>query len=77
MPDLSSLCIDLAAEHADLDAIVSPLAPARWDELTPAEPWTVRDQIGHLAFFDEQALRASSEPDRFAADLVEIAGDVE
>jgi uncharacterized protein (TIGR03084 family) len=58
---------DLEAEHRELDALVSDLDERAWDRLTPADPWTVRDQIGHLAFFDEAATEAITDPDRFAA----------
>ena len=49
------ICDDLEAEHASLDALVSGLEPARWDTPTPAEGWTVRDQIAHLAYSDVSA----------------------
>ena len=58
---------DLEAEHRELDALVSPLDEPAWNLLTPADPWTVRDQIGHLAFFDEAATEAITDPERFAA----------
>jgi uncharacterized protein (TIGR03084 family) len=45
---------DLAAEQEDLDSIVAELDDQGWAAPTPAEPWDVRDQIGHLAFFEEQ-----------------------
>jgi uncharacterized protein (TIGR03084 family) len=47
-----------------------------WDASTPAEGWSIQDQIGHLAFFDEQATMALTDPDRFAANLQSIAKDV-
>ena len=49
------ICDDLEAEHASLDALVSGLEPARWDTPTPAEGWTVRDQVAHLAYSDVSA----------------------
>jgi uncharacterized protein (TIGR03084 family) len=77
MADLASVISDLSDEHDSLDPIVAALDEAGWDTPTPAEPWTVRDQISHLAFFDEQALLAVSEPDEFAAGLGEIAKDLQ
>ena len=74
-PDLATILADLAAEHADLDRIVAPLDAAGWATPTPAEGWTVHDQVGHLAFFDHEAIRALTDPDGFAAGLVEIAAD--
>jgi uncharacterized protein (TIGR03084 family) len=58
---------DLAAEQAALDALVDGLDEAAWDTPTPAEGWNVRDQIAHLAFFDEVAVAsvAGQGPARF------------
>ena len=52
------ICADLEAEHQALDGLVSGLEPARWDIPTPAEGWTVRDQIAHLAYSDVSARMA-------------------
>ena len=49
------ICDDLQAEHEALDALVAGLEPTRWDTPTPAEGWTVRDQIAHLAYSDVSA----------------------
>ncbi|MEA2453108.1 MAG: hypothetical protein QOG04_1818 [Actinomycetota bacterium] len=76
MPDLDVILSDLAAEHAALDALVADLDDAGWESPTPAEGWNVRDQVGHLAFFDEQAALALADKEGFAANLVEIAKDV-
>ena len=64
-PSLPELLADLADEQAELDALVAPLSPEAWDAPTPAEGWSVRDQIGHLAHFDEMACLAIEAPDRF------------
>src|SRR3954447_3628381 len=66
-PDIAGLCDDLAAEHADLDALVAPLDAGGWDRPTPAEGWAVRDQIHHLGWFDRNGVLAIEEPDAFAA----------
>jgi uncharacterized protein (TIGR03084 family) len=67
MPDMASICADLGAEHADLDALVAGLDDSAWDTQTPAEGWTIRDQISHLTYFDERALLAATDPDAFRA----------
>lgn len=72
MVDLEALSQDLAAEHEDLDAVVSSIRPAEWDVDTPAPGWTVRDQVSHLAFFDEQALLATTDPEAFLAALAAV-----
>ena len=76
MPDLDSILDDLAEEHLDLDTIVADLDDTAWEAPTPAEGWNIRDQIGHLAFFDEQATLALRDTDAFAAALTEIVKDV-
>ena len=45
MADLDRLGKDLAAEHGDLDLIVSTLDETAWRTPTPAEGWDVRDQV--------------------------------
>jgi uncharacterized protein (TIGR03084 family) len=66
VPDLASLCDDLAAEHAVLDALVAGLDDPGWQRPTPAAGWTIRDQIAHLAFADERAALAVADPAEFA-----------
>lgn len=73
--DLGSLCDDLAAEHADLERLVVPLGEAGWDKPTPAEGWAIRDQISHLAFFDDAGRTAIVDPDAFAAALDQVLTD--
>ena len=75
MPELSQIIADLTAEHDDLDRVVDPLDETRWDEQTPAEGWSIRDQITHLTFFDEQAVLAVTDPEAFARGLEEAAED--
>jgi uncharacterized protein (TIGR03084 family) len=64
---MDDICGDLHAEHEALDALVCGLSEDKWDTPTPAEPWMVRDQISHLHFFDDCALRAVVDPDGFRA----------
>ncbi len=77
MVDIDSLCTDLHEEHAALDALVVGLDDERWDLDTPAVGWTIRDQVSHLAFFDEYATLSVLEPDRFNERLVTAAADVD
>jgi uncharacterized protein (TIGR03084 family) len=67
MVDLAALRAELAAEQGWLDGLVAGLDEAGWSRPTPAEGWTVRDQIAHLAFDDEQAALAVADPAGFAA----------
>lgn len=59
------LVADLAGETRELTAVLSRLAAADWDAPTPADGWSVRDQMTHLAFFDDAALLSLRDPDVF------------
>jgi len=63
---------DLAQETAALDARVSSLEASDWGLPTPAEGWTIHDQISHLAFFDEQAVLAVASPSQFRTGAAEL-----
>jgi uncharacterized protein (TIGR03084 family) len=62
---MAALVADLAAESADLTRMLVPLAPGDWELPTPAAGWAIRDQVSHLAFFDEAATLAATDPGRF------------
>lgn len=64
---LDGVVADLEEEHGDLDRLVAGLDEAGWDTPTPAAGWAVRDQISHLAFFDDAAVMAMADPDSFSA----------
>jgi uncharacterized protein (TIGR03084 family) len=66
--DMAALVADLQAESAVLDAILVPLTQAEYLLPTPAEGWCIADQVSHLAYFDEAALLAAIDPDRFSAE---------
>jgi uncharacterized protein (TIGR03084 family) len=63
------LCDDLEAEHEALDALVAGLETSRWDTPTPADGWTVRDQIAHLAAYDVAARLAVSDAAAWAHEV--------
>lgn len=66
MSTMDDLLADLSAETEALLSLVGRLDADGWETKTPADPWTIRDQIGHLAYFDEQAALAASDPEAFA-----------
>ena len=70
---LDELLGDLAAESAALDAVVAHLEDAAWLGPTPAEGWTVAHQIAHLAWTDQQALLAATDPEGFRRTVAEAA----
>ena len=59
---------DLAAEQSEVDDLVAMLDEPEWSTPTPSEGWDIRDQIGHLAYFDGRARLAASDPERFVAE---------
>jgi uncharacterized protein (TIGR03084 family) len=69
---LHDLLVDLAAETAEVDDLLHSRSDDEWELPTPAEGWAVRDQISHLAFFDEAALTAATDPERFRAEADEL-----
>ncbi|MEA2446885.1 MAG: hypothetical protein QOK47_522 [Actinomycetota bacterium] len=77
MVEIDTLCTDLYDEHASVDDLVVTLDDEAWDLPSPAKPWTIRDQISHLAYFDEQATLAIAEPARINESLTKIAKDIQ
>ena len=71
-PTVASVSADVIAEQASLDAVVAELADDLWDLATPSPGWAIRDQIGHLAFFDMAAALAIRDPDAFDAHRREL-----
>ena len=69
---MHAICADLAAEHKALVAVLAGCDTTAWETPTPAEGWTVRDQVSHLAYFDEKAVFAHTEPEVFAAELAAL-----
>jgi len=65
---LPTLLADLAAETAVVDDLLTDLTARQWDHDTPASGWSVRDQVSHLAFFDDAAVLAATDPARFRRD---------
>lgn len=66
MNQLASLITDLYDEQTALDDIVTVFDNDDWNRPTPAEGWTSRHQIAHLAFFDATALMSLTDPEAFA-----------
>ena len=65
---MSGLADDLAAESAVLRALLVPLDETGWRQPTPAAGWSVLDQVTHLAWFDEAAVRSATTPEAFAGE---------
>ena len=75
MVALTDLLADLAAESAEVDALVAPLSEADWARPTPAEGWTIAHQIAHLTWSDQAALLAATDSAAFTDRLAEATAD--
>jgi uncharacterized protein (TIGR03084 family) len=64
---MDPICNDLQAETDDLVSILAGLTDDQWDLATPADGWSIRDQISHLTFFDHTGTLAATDADAFAA----------
>ena len=67
--DMRELADDLTAETTALREMVAGLDEAAWRTPTPAEGWTIADQVSHLAFFDDAAIQSAADPEGFAAEM--------
>lgn len=69
--DYAGLLADLRHESDGLAQLLTGLDFEQWALATSAPGWNIHDQVSHLAFFDDAARMALSEPDRFRA-LAEV-----
>lgn len=60
-------------ETAQLDACLQGLREADWDAPTPAEGWSVSDQVAHLAFVFDLAATACHAPSEFRSQMQKVA----
>ncbi len=69
MTPFEELLDDLASEHRALGSVLARLTDAQWELPSHAPGWLVRDQVTHLAHFDEKATLAILDADAFRADV--------
>jgi len=63
----AGLLADLRHESDRLAEHLDGLAHEQWGLATPAEGWSIHDQVSHLAFFDDAARLALTQPQEFRA----------
>jgi uncharacterized protein (TIGR03084 family) len=75
--DLPALVNDLHAESTALGAVLDQLRPEQWLLATPADGWSIADQVSHLAYFDDRTLQSLMDPEGFrnAAAVLVAGGD--
>ncbi|WP_197287638.1 TIGR03084 family metal-binding protein [Streptomyces apocyni] len=64
---------DLRDEGAELDRLVRGLSDQKWAWRTSAVGWSIAHQIAHLAWTDQVALLAATEPEAFAEEVAKAA----
>ena len=62
-----TLWTDTADESAALFAVLDPLHADDWHTVTGCVPWTIGDQVSHLAWNDDAAVHALVDPAAFVA----------
>lgn len=74
---MKQICEDLSVEHEALDAVVENLDEEQWMIMTPSPGWNIKDQIRHLAYFDDRAALAASDSDAFGKHIEEVMSDLQ
>jgi uncharacterized protein (DUF2342 family) len=72
---MEQICNDLTMEQQELDAVVANLDEAGWETMTPSEGWDIKEQIRHLAYFENRAKLAASNPEAFKQWFEEMLQD--
>lgn len=72
---MEEICKDLRAEHEELDNLVAGLDQEQWQLRTPFLTWCIKDEIRHLAYFDDRAALAATDPEAFNRHLEEAVND--
>jgi uncharacterized protein (TIGR03084 family) len=62
---IGQLLADLEAEQDEILGVLRELADDDWARSTPAEGWSIHDQVAHLAHFDAVARMSVEAPDAF------------
>lgn len=73
--DYLGLLADLRYESDRLLEHLTPLTPQQWDLPTPAPGWSIKDQVSHLAFFDDSTYLSLTHPDEFRTEAAALMAD--
>jgi uncharacterized protein (TIGR03084 family) len=73
---MAELTNDLEAETGAFTDLIAVLTPDEWQARTPAPGWTIADQVSHLAYYDNAAVRAATSPQEFAQDAAASPDDI-
>ncbi|RPF20810.1 maleylpyruvate isomerase family mycothiol-dependent enzyme [Myceligenerans xiligouense] len=67
MSILTKVLEAFTAEAAVFRDLAASAPAADWDLVTPADPWTIKDQVAHLTFIFDLAAAAAADPEKFRA----------
>lgn len=73
--DYRGLLSELRHESDCLISCLGTLGAEQWSLPTPAPGWSIQDQISHLAFFDDTARLAMTDPERFRREADALMAD--
>src|SRR5438067_11508455 len=74
---MSALVGDLRGETDALEALLIALGEPQWGSARPAEGWSIKDQVSHLAYFDEMTTLSAADPDAFRAAATAELDDID
>ncbi|MFP4668330.1 MAG: TIGR03084 family metal-binding protein [Desulfosalsimonas sp.] len=74
---MEKICRDLRDEHEELEGVLAGLGEEDWELKTPFLDWRIKDEIRHLAYFDDRAALAATDPEAFNRHLGEVLNDFE
>lgn len=69
---MKDICKDLYDEYELLDSIVSGLSDAEWEMVTPFYGWTIKDEISHIAYYDEAARLSATSQEEFTLHMTKM-----
>lgn len=72
---MKQICNDLATEQQELDVVLANLDKTGWETITPLEDWDIKEQIRHLAYFENRANLAASNQNGFKQWFKEMIRD--
>lgn len=73
--DYSGLLSDLRIESDFVISSLTALTESQWTLPTPAEGWSIHDQVSHLAFFDDSTILALRNVPEFRSHADELMAD--
>ncbi len=74
---MKTICRDLKDEYEELERVLEDLNENQWEMKTSFLNWSIKDEIRHLAFFDERAVLAITDPETFNRHLGEVLHNFE